>query len=146
MADLGELNMSDGDTLVDFVTWAIETFPADKHVLILSDHGMGWPGGWSDSAPGASGDLSIPLASKLGDRLYLMELDDALQEIRDQTGLDKFELVGLDACLMGHVEVMTALAPHARYSVLSQETEPALGWAYASFLDAFQAEANLLFK
>ena len=48
VADLGEVNMADGDTLVDFVTWAVETFPADKHVLIMSDHGMGWPGGWSD--------------------------------------------------------------------------------------------------
>jgi hypothetical protein len=143
VADLGELNMSDGNTLVDFVTWAMETFPADKHLLILSDHGMGWPGGWSDPAPGGSGDRSIPLASKLGDQLYLMELDEALQEIRDQTGLDKFELVGLDACLMGHVEVMTALAPHARYSVLSQETEPALGWAYASFLDALQRDPDM---
>ncbi|HUV73282.1 MAG TPA: clostripain-related cysteine peptidase [Anaerolineae bacterium] len=143
VADLGELNMSDGDTLVDFVTWAMETFPADRQVLILSDHGMGWPGGWSDPAPGGSGDPSIPLASALGDQLYLMELDEALQEIRDRTGLDKFELVGLDACLMGHIEVMTALAPHARYAVLSQETEPALGWAYASFLEALQRDPDM---
>ena len=50
-ADLGEVNMSDGETLVDFVTWAVDTFPADKHVLIMSDHGMGWPGGWSDPVP-----------------------------------------------------------------------------------------------
>ncbi|MGD8626203.1 MAG: hypothetical protein PVJ34_16820, partial [Anaerolineae bacterium] len=28
VADLGEVNMSDGATLVDFVTWAIDTFPA----------------------------------------------------------------------------------------------------------------------
>ena len=55
-ADLGEVNMSDGDTLVDFVTWAVDTFPADKHALILSDHGMGWPGGWSNPAPGGAGD------------------------------------------------------------------------------------------
>jgi len=143
VADLGELNMSDGSTLVDFVTWAMETFPADKHLLILSDHGMGWPGGWSDPAPGGSADRSTPLSSALGNMLYLMELDEALQAIRDQTGLDKFELVGLDACLMGHVEVMTALAPHARYAVLSQETEPALGWAYASFLDALQRDPDM---
>jgi hypothetical protein len=143
VADLGELNMSDGDTLVDFVIWAVDTFPADKYLLILSDHGMGWPGGWSDPAPGGSADRSTPLSSKLGDQLYLMELDDALQTIRDQTGLDKFELVGLDACLMGHVEVMTALAPHARYAVLSQETEPALGWAYASFLQALQRDPDM---
>jgi hypothetical protein len=141
--DLGEVNMSDGDTLVDFVTWAVDTFPADKHALILSDHGMGWPGGWSDPAPGGAGDPSIPLASKLGDELYLMEMDQALAEIRAQTGLDRFELIGLDACLMGHLEVFDALAPHARYAVASQETEPALGWAYTQFLAELTANPNM---
>jgi hypothetical protein len=132
--DLGEANMADGDTLVDFVTWAVETFPADKHVLILSDHGMGWPGGWSDNTPGGRGPDDIPLASVTGDELFLMELDEALEDIRAQTGLEKFELIGLDACLMGHVEVFDALAPHARYAVASQESEPSLGWAYTGFL------------
>lgn len=136
VADLGEVNMSDGATLVDFVEWAVGTFPADKHVLILSDHGMGWPGGWSDPEPGGRGDPNIPLAARLGNELYLNELDEALQAIRDRTGLGHFEIIGLDACLMGHLEVFAALAPHARYAVASQETEPALGWAYTSFLDA----------
>ena len=133
--DLGEVNMADGDTLVDFVVWAIETFPADKHVLIMSDHGIGWPGGWSDPDPGGSSGLNIPLATRLGDELYLMELDEALQTIRQQTGLEEFELIGMDACLMGHLEVFSALQPHSRYAVASQEVEPALGWAYTGFLD-----------
>ncbi len=131
--DIGEANMADGDTLVDFVTWAVETFPADKHVLIMSDHGMGWPGGWSDPTAGRD-DNSTPLSSALGDQLYLNELDDALAEIRAQTGIEQFELIGMDACLMAHIEVFSALAPHARYAVASQETEPALGWAYTGFL------------
>jgi hypothetical protein len=143
VADLGEVNMSDGATLVDFVTWAVETFPADKHVLILSDHGMGWPGGWSDPAPGGAGDPSIPLSSALGDVLYLMELDEALEEIRARTGLEGFELIGMDACLMGHLEVFSALAPHARYAVASQETEPALGWAYTAFLEALKENPDM---
>jgi len=143
LADLGEVNMADGDTLVDFVTWAIENFPADRHVLILSDHGMGWPGGWSDPAPGGRGDRSTPLAAALGDELYLNEMDQALQTIRDQVGLDKFEVIGLDACLMGHLEVLSALAPHARYAVVSQEVEPALGWAYASFLKELQKDPDM---
>jgi hypothetical protein len=42
----------------------------------------------------------------------------------------------MDACLMSHLEVYDALAPHARIAVASQETEPALGWAYAAFLQA----------
>jgi len=139
IADLGEANMADAATLVDFVTWAIQTYPADKYMLILSDHGMGWPGGWSDPTASGGGNRAIPLASKLGDQLYLNEMDDALQQIRDANGLDKFELIGLDACLMAHLEVFSALAPHARYAVASQETEPALGWAYTSFLGALVA-------
>jgi hypothetical protein len=140
---LGEANMADSETLIDFVTWAAETFPADKHVLILSDHGMGWPGGWSDPDPGGRGDPSIPLSSALGNNLYLMELDQALEVSRAQAGIDQFELVGLDACLMGHLEVLTALAPHARYAVVSQETEPALGWAYTGFLDSLVANPDM---
>ena len=65
--------------------------------------------------------------------MLLNELDSALQTIRDRAGIDKFELIGLDACLMGQLEVLSALQPHARYAVTSEETEPALGWAYASF-------------
>jgi hypothetical protein len=115
---IGEANMGDGGTLVDFVTWAIQAYPADRYALIMSDHGMGWPGGWSDPDP----------SSRSG--------SDALKTIRERTGIDKFELIGLDACLMGQLEVYSTLAQHARYAVASEETEPALGWAYASFLGA----------
>ena len=140
--DLGEVNMSDANTLVDFVTWAVSNYPAENYVLILSDHGMGWPGGWSDSAPKKS-DSSNPLAAKIGDQIYLNELDQALEEIRAATGIAKFDLIGMDACLMGHLEVFTMLAAHAEYAVASQETEPALGWAYTSFLSELVANPGM---
>ncbi len=132
--DLGEVNMADGKTLVDFAAWAIQNYPADKYVLILSDHGMGWPGGWSDATAGKSRG-GTPLEDAVGDNLYLNELDRALGTIISESGIDKFELIGMDACLMGHVEVMDALAPHAKFAVLSQEIEPSLGWAYTAFLN-----------
>lgn len=143
VADLGEVNMSDTQTLVDFVRWAVANYPADKYALILSDHGMGWPGGWSDPTVSGSEDRRIPLTSALGNQMYLMELDDALGQIRSETGIDKFELLGMDACLMGHLEVLSALEPHARYAVVSQETEPALGWAYTSFLSTLTANPGM---
>ena len=140
--DLGEVNMASGDTLVDFITWAVANYPADKYVLILSDHGMGWPGGWSDgTASGSSG--KAPLQSAIGDNLFLNELDQSLEQARAQSGIDKFELIGMDACLMGHIEVMTALAPHAKYAVLSQETEPSLGWAYTAFLGELSSNTSI---
>jgi hypothetical protein len=145
LADMGEIDMSDPRTLIDFVTWAVKTYPADKYALILSDHGMGWPGGWSDgdSAGRSSRNRNIPLAQALESNLYLMDLDTALGEIRQQTGVDKLELLGMDACLMGQLEVMSALEPHARYAVISQETEPALGWAYTSFLKKLVADPDM---
>lgn len=143
LTDLGNINMSDPNTLIDFVTWGIKTYPADHYVLILSDHGMGWPGGWSDSSPARNKDTSIPLVRTAGNQLYLMELDQALGKIRQQTGVDAFELIGMDACLMGHLEVFDMLAPHARYAVASQETEPALGWAYTNFLQGLTANPDM---
>ncbi len=131
--DLGEVNMADGASLVDFVTWAVESYPAAHHVLIMSDHGMGWPGGWNDPDPEGPGPDGLALTAD-GDLLLLNEISAALEEVREATGIERFELVGFDACLMGHIEVVAAMAPHARYVVASQEVEPSLGWAYASFL------------
>jgi hypothetical protein len=109
--------MADGDSLVDFITWAVETYPARKYALIMSDHGAGWPGGWMDPAPGGLGRDKVVMAQLFGvDGLWLMELDRALAKARQQTGLDKFELIGFDACLMGQLEVFTAVEPHARYA------------------------------
>ena len=70
--------------------------------------------------------------------LSMQEIDNALGAIVADTGIGIFELVGFDACLMGQLEVMSAVAPHARYAVGSEESEPALGWGYAGFLRALQ--------
>jgi clostripain len=135
LEDLGEVNMADGRTLVDFITWSVRNFPARKYALIMSDHGAGWPGGWNDPNPGGLGPDRVAVAQLFGvDGLWLMELDKALEQARAQAKINKFEMIGFDACLMGQLEVFTALEPHARYAVASQEVEPALGWAYAGFL------------
>jgi hypothetical protein len=60
VAELGEVNMAGGETLVDFVAWATQAFPAQKYMLVLSDHGLGWPGGWSDPDPGGREESRAP--------------------------------------------------------------------------------------
>jgi hypothetical protein len=136
IADIGEANMGDAATLVDFVSWASNTYPADNYVLIMSDHGMGWPGGWSDPAPAQRDrSSSAPLTAALQDDiLYLNEMEDALRQIQATTNIDQFELIGLDVCLMSMMEVYSALAPYTKYAVASEETEPGVGWAYSAFL------------
>jgi hypothetical protein len=122
IADLGEVNMGDVSTLVDFATWAINNYPADRFALIMSDHGAGWLGGWSDM------DNNDP------DGLFMNDIESALAQIVAQTGINKLDLVGFDACLMAQIESFSAIAPYARYAVASEEVEPSIGWAYAGFL------------
>ena len=118
---VGEVDMGDPQTLVDFVTWAVQKYPAKKYALIMSDHGGGWTGGFSDmSAPDSS--LTMP------------EIVSAIEAIRQATGVDKFELIGFDACLMGQIEVFGSLYPYSNYMVASEEVIPAYGWSYAAWL------------
>jgi hypothetical protein len=131
LEDLGEVDMGDPKTLQDFATWAIKTYSADHYVLIMSNHGAGWAGGWTDDAPND------------GSGLGMQQIDNALATIVAETGIGEFELVGFDACLMAQTEVMSALAPHAHYAVASEETEPALGWSYAGFLTALTEDTSM---
>lgn len=131
--DLGEVDMGSADTLVDFATWAIQAYPSDKYVLIMSDHGAGWPGGWSDENPRNSS----------GNWIFLNDLERALGQIIANTGIQQFELVGMDACLMSMLEVYNGLSAYSHFAVASQETEPALGWAYAAFLGDLAARPEM---
>lgn len=126
--DLGEVDSGSPAALVDFALWAMKSYPAKKYALILSDHGAGWVGGWNDSAPKADSSLTVN------------EIDQALATILQKSKVRQLELLGFDACLMSEMEVLAGMAPYARYAVASQETEPALGWAYSKFLAALAAK------
>ena len=120
---VGETDTGDPQTLIDFVTWAVQNYPANKYALIMSDHGGGWTGGFSDMSAASYSDLSIP------------EIVSSIEQIRRNTGIDKFELIGFDACLMGQIEVFGALYPYSNYMVGSEEVEPGYGWSYAAWLE-----------
>jgi hypothetical protein len=119
---VGEVDTGNPQTLIDFVTWAIQQYPAQKYALVMSDHGGGWTGGFSDMSTSSYSDLSIP------------EIGFALEQIRQNTGIDKFEMIGFDACLMGQIEVFGSLYPYSNYMVASEEVEPGYGWSYAAWL------------
>ena len=120
--DLGEVDSGAPETLTDFMVWAMTNYPAKKYALIMSDHGAGWMGGWNDDAPDEGSTLSVD------------EIDQAVGAALAETGVEQIEFMGFDACLMSQVEALSGIAPYARYAVASEETEPAMGWAYSKFL------------
>lgn len=123
LENLGETNSGDPADLVDFALWAIQNYPAENYMLIISNHGGGWT------------TIAVDEGSE-GDGLTMPELDQALAEIVGQSGIGKFDLVAFDACLMAQIEVFQVLAPYAEYTIASQEVIPGAGWEYVTPLQA----------
>ena len=128
---VGEVDTGNPQTLIDFVTWAIQHYPAKKYALVMSDHGGGWTGGFSDMSASSYSDLSIP------------EIVSSIEQIRQNTGIDKFELITFDACLMGQIEVFGSLYPYSNYMVASEEVIPGYGLSYAAWLGQLSQNPNM---
>src|SRR4051812_43544541 len=121
LADLGELNMGDPRTLVDFASWGIKSYPAKHYALIFWDHGASWPGVANDD-------------SSDSDLITLPELAGALANVQKNTGVQKLDLIGFDACLMGQIDVLQAVAPFGQVAIGSADLEPGEGWAWNAWL------------
>ncbi|MCB8922782.1 MAG: hypothetical protein H6662_14435 [Ardenticatenaceae bacterium] len=121
LSELGAVNMGDPQTLADFITWGVQTYPANHTALILWDHGAGWQGFAFDN-----GDTP--------DSLTLPELETAVAQATAQTNLPALDLIAFDACLMGQLDVLQAIQPFARYAVASAELTPGQGWDYQTTL------------
>ncbi|MEW6281510.1 MAG: clostripain-related cysteine peptidase [Candidatus Eremiobacterota bacterium] len=116
----GRTNMSDPHNLADFIRWGMEKYPAERYMLIISDHGDGWKGAAQDWSH--NGWMSLPT------------IEQGLKEAREATGR-KLDVVGFDACLMASTEVAHQLKNEADFLVASQEVEGGDGWMYTKLLN-----------
>ena len=117
--DLGELNTGSADELAEFVAGGIQQFPADRYALIIWDHGAGWPGMGPDETDGE-------------DILTLPEMGEGISKGFEAAGVERLDLIGFDACLMGTFEVAHAMRDLADVMVASEELEPGHGWDFSS--------------
>jgi hypothetical protein len=110
-------SMGDAQTLADFLSWGVQTYPADKYMTVFWNHGGG-------SATGVEFDELFG-----SDSLSLSELSQGI----GAAGAP-FEIIGFDTCLMASLENAAAISPYGRYMVASEELEPGGGWDYAAWL------------
>ena len=115
--DLGLISMVEKETLTEFIRWGVESYPADRTILILWNHGGGTMAGYGydEYFEGA---------------LYLSDLAEALEKSGAY-----FDFIGFDACMMATIETAYALSPYADYLVASEEMEPGSGWFYVGWLN-----------
>ena len=107
VADWGERNMGDPQTLVDFVTWTKANYPADHYALYFWGHGWNWHPGY------------VMEDDTDADTLDLDELKAELPSI------GFIDVVGYDGCNMASIEVFNAWHGYATAVSSSQEY---VGW------------------
>jgi clostripain len=115
---LGELNMGDPQTLVNFVNWTRTNYPAQHYYLAIADHGRGTSGvAWDDT--------------NNKDYLTTAELRSAFNTATN-SGQWKIDVLHYDTCLMGMLENAYQVKDFADYLVTSEN----LGWSVFAY-DAY---------
>jgi hypothetical protein len=131
LAIIDELDTGDGQTLAQFLTWAIKHYPAENYAVAFGSHGAGWQGLITDD----TSDKTI---------ITLPELERAFTAVTDATGIIQFDFLINDACLMSSVEYYTVMDDFFALSVASPEivVNPALDMAL--FLNALRENRDLV--
>ncbi|MFN8607706.1 MAG: clostripain-related cysteine peptidase [Vulcanimicrobiota bacterium] len=106
-------NHGDSKTLADFLAWGMKNYPARHTMLVVGDHGKGFEGTGFDYHH--------------KDQLDLKELKAAL-------GSSHPDLLVMDACEMGSVEVAYQLRDSAQFLVASEEIIGTMGLPHQDFL------------
>ena len=132
-----ELPLYDPQSLTDFINWSKEQCPADEYILILWNHGGGWTP-WGDGNSVAS--RAVVYDDVLNDRG--LTLDDLVKGINDSG--TKMKMIYYDACLMGMVEIMSALTECADYVLSASHITPGLGGDYSSLMYYLNNSTNFV--
>jgi len=120
-----EVDMGDPATLITFVKFCMTNYPADHYVLDLWDHGTGW-------------SICYDQTSN-NDALTMAELGTALKTING-TMNRKLDILCMDACLMGTLEVAYEVAPYVNILITSEDTIPATGYPYTEIVQDLYAD------
>ena len=124
-------DMTEADTLTEFIEYAAMQAPADRYILILWGHGRGPQIGYGMD------DFQSPKKA-----MSLEALAAGIETAAANCHIS-FELIGFDACLMGNLETVYALRGCAEYLALSEDYEPAYGWQYTKVLNALSENSAI---
>ena len=110
------VNMSAASSLTNFInSLSISNNSYDKTIFTFWNHGGAYDGVCYDENG--------------GDKLTLDELEASFKATNAN-----FDIIGMDACLMGSLEVAKTLSTYGAYLIASEELEPEHGWNYEELI------------
>lgn len=128
---IDKANMGKSSTLQSFLTWGIETYPAEKYGVVLWNHGGAMEGCCFDENYEKSSDYYLTASdvyTAVGNTLTATGMTD-----------EKLEWIGYDCCLMAVQDIAELNSHYFNYMVASQETESGTGWDYDGWLPELYA-------
>ncbi len=123
-ADWGHASMGSPESLKEFLEYGLTSYPADRTIVVLWNHGAGSEGGvcFDETAE--------------DDSLTVAEINKVLNSLPLEYHINIF---GCDACMMGTYEMAAMLSNYnIDYYVASEELEPGTGWDYTGWLKALK--------
>ena len=125
VADWGERDMADPQTLIEFVDWTRKNYPADHYALYFWGHGWNWRPGY------------VMLDDTNNDTLEMEEMKAALPSI------GFIDMVAYDGCNMAAVEVEQLWHGHATALSHSEEYVVSEGVQYDLVLAKLSANPDM---
>jgi hypothetical protein len=118
LEDLGEIDMSDPETLRNFLGYCFQNYPAEHYCLDIWNHGWGVNGMCLDETDGTE------------EGGWGLTLDEIQQAITNATTTfsTRIDVISMDACNMQTVEVAWELRNLCDYLLASEAGTP--GWEY----------------
>jgi hypothetical protein len=130
IVDLGEKDMADITVATDFVKYCRSSYPANNYCLVLWDHGSGW----YPTPNRIQRSIIYDYTNQDSISVANGEFRQLLAEVKKALG-KKLNLLVLDACMMGQIEVASEVSENAEILVASEALVPLDGLPYS---EAFQ--------
>ncbi len=136
LLDIGEADMGQENTLVDFASWTMARFPARNYLLVLSDTGQGWQPRSRDGRGVIFDASTTGNAADTNPSVYLTndELRSAVSRIKALNGNANLRALALDAGGMGILEIAYQLRDVVDYVVAPWLQRPTDGFPYNALL------------
>jgi len=132
------IDMGDWNNLVDFFKFVKTNYPAKRFLVDIWNHGSGWRR--STAQPVTKG---ISYDDHSGNHISTPQLGQAFAQMMALNDGKRIDILGMDACLMQMAEVAYEVSDSVNVVVGSEQTEPADGWAYETFLPHLVAKPTM---
>lgn len=128
-----EVDSGSPETLKKFVEWGIKAYPSRRSMFVIWNHGGG---AFADPTHLKSFCWDDVTESHIN----LADLWRVTQSVSSHT---KFDIMGFDVCLLGHIETAYQLSRVSDFLVSSEKTEPGDGWEYGSLAEVLSKKPTI---